>query len=88
MTPGNLTDDIDDTDDLDDDVGIDDLAVGVPFEDLGAALRAGQVHVLFGTSTGISRRRPAVEPGLDPVLMASDGDRPLRSAIGLPQEGR
>jgi hypothetical protein len=33
-----------------------DLAVGVPFEDVGAVADAGAVNVIYGTSTGLSAR--------------------------------
>jgi hypothetical protein len=33
--------------------GYDDLAIGVPFEDVGGAVDAGAVHVLYGRSTGL-----------------------------------
>lgn len=34
--------------------GLDDLAIGVPYEDIGALTDAGAVNVLFGTLTGLS----------------------------------
>ncbi|MGH7801272.1 MAG: integrin alpha, partial [Thermodesulfobacteriota bacterium] len=34
--------------------GIDDLAIGVPFEDVGSIDRAGAVNVIYGTSRGLS----------------------------------
>lgn len=34
--------------------GYDDLAIGVPYEDLGNVVDAGAVHVLYGSPTGLS----------------------------------
>ena len=46
--------------------GRDDLAVGVPGESIGSLLGAGQVHVLFGRSEGISKVRTEVwRPGFN-----------------------
>ncbi len=38
--------------------GFADLAVGAPREDLGSAADAGTVSVLYGSASGLSRRRP------------------------------
>ena len=34
--------------------GFDDLVVGVPVEDLGSSINAGAVHVIYGSSSGLS----------------------------------
>jgi hypothetical protein len=34
--------------------GVNDLAIGVPFEDIGAAVNAGGVNVIYGTAAGLS----------------------------------
>src|SRR5690606_14349142 len=39
--------------DFDDD-GYDDLAIGVPFEDIGSVESAGAVNVLYGSAAGIT----------------------------------
>ena len=38
--------------------GIDDLAVGVPSEDLGTVQEAGGVQVIYGASNGLSATSP------------------------------
>ena len=40
--------------------GFDDLAVGVPREDIGAVVNAGAVHVLFGSAVGVNGVRDIV----------------------------
>ena len=47
--------------------GFDDLAVGVPGEDVGAVENAGGVNVLYGTAAGLS----AIAYGADPVWTQS-----------------
>jgi hypothetical protein len=38
--------------------GFADLAIGVPFEDIGTARDAGAVHILYGTSNGLQSTSP------------------------------
>ena len=40
--------------------GFDDLAIGVPREDIGAVVNAGAVHVLFGSAVGVNGARDIV----------------------------
>ena len=45
--------------------GAADLAIGVPFECVGAIQDAGAVHVLYGSAGGLHRsRQPVLHPGL------------------------
>jgi hypothetical protein len=62
--------------DFDDD-GFDDLAIGAPGEDIGGVPAAGQVHVLYGSSGGLSAARPpqivnAATLGAGPAPFAAD----------------
>ena len=45
--------------DFDDD-GFDDLAIGVPGESIGAAVRAGMVNAVYGSSAGLTAARNVV----------------------------
>ena len=79
-----------------------DLAVGVPDEDLGAAENAGVVHVLYGTSTGLSadgaqlwsqdadgvEETPELVDGFGRALAAADFGNGAYAdlAIGVPGE--
>jgi cysteine-rich repeat protein len=81
---------------------IDDLAIGVPQEDFGAVANAGVVHVVYGTSSGLttpgnqlwSQDDPQVSDALDANdLFASalaggdfDGDGSDDFAVGVPAE--
>jgi hypothetical protein len=38
--------------------GYDDLAIGVPYEDIGTATDAGAVHILYGSSQGLQTSSP------------------------------
>ena len=38
--------------------GKDDLAIGVPFEDVSLSMDAGAVHVIYGSATGLSATNP------------------------------
>ena len=57
--------------------GRDDLAVGVPREDLPGKADAGGVQVLYGTSAGLSAQRNRLwtqgSPGVPGSLEANDG---------------
>ena len=57
------------------DTGPSDLAIGVPFEDLGAATNAGAVNVVYGSNTGLVGRNQTLtqdSPGV--VGTAEPGD--------------
>jgi hypothetical protein len=41
--------------------GKDDLAIGVPFEDIGSSQDAGAVHVIYGSVTGLSATSPKTD---------------------------
>ncbi|MEZ5383226.1 MAG: FG-GAP repeat protein [Microthrixaceae bacterium] len=55
--------------------GRDDLAIGVPSEDIGSTPNAGLVHVLFGTTGGLSSFSTSFHqntPGIDGVVEPHD----------------
>ena len=57
--------------------GFDDLAIGVPYEDIGSIEDAGAVNVLYGTATGLSSSYDQIwhqdSPGI--VEQSQTGDR-------------
>lgn len=83
--------------------GRDDIAIGVPREDVGSKTDAGAVHVLYGSSTGLSAHRNQLwtqgSAGVPGALERSDGfgwatatgdfdgDGFDDLAIGVPLEG-
>ncbi|HET6716034.1 MAG TPA: FG-GAP repeat protein [Nitrososphaeraceae archaeon] len=59
--------------------GFDDLAVGTPFEDIGTLQDSGAVHVVYGSSTGLSATAVLADqfwtqesPGVNDVAEATD----------------
>lgn len=58
--------------------GHEDLAVGVPGEDIGAAIDAGAVNVLYGSSSGLQTSSPADQfwhqnsPGVEDTAEVGD----------------
>jgi disulfide bond formation protein DsbB len=74
--------------------GFPDLAVGVPFEEVGASTDAGAVHVLYGSSAGLSDTGSQVwhqdSPGIaddgdsdDPAQIQNDQDDQFGRAVAV-----
>ena len=70
--------------------GCADLAVGVPFEDLGAATLAGAVNVLYGSRDGLSasKREWWHQDSTDIAGVAEAGDQFGRALAILPYHRR
>ena len=63
--------------------GFDDLAVGVPGEDVGTVVDAGAVNVLYGTASGLAAsRQPDLAPEQRRRPGRGRGGRPLRRGPG------
>ena len=60
--------------DIDND-GFDDLAVGVPYEDLGATVDTGNVAIVFGSEGGLSTRSQSISQTSLPNSSDETGDR-------------
>ena len=41
--------------------GYDDVAIGIPGEDIGSRRDAGQIMVAYGSSAGLSSRKPSIK---------------------------
>jgi hypothetical protein len=54
--------------------GYDDLAIGTPWEDIGAAIDAGSVYVVYGLPVGLNMNNDYFDPCTDPYPGGCDSD--------------
>ena len=67
--------------------GRDDLAVGVPFEDVGSAADAGALNVLYGAASGLSATETTLGPGQCQRCRRRRGERRLGYVLAAGNNG-